>query len=57
MSDINKLKFLLSCEGKLNHYVAKYCKFAVNMRNEKLKNLKYILISALIKVPPVMPVP
>ena len=38
MSDINKLKYLLSCEDKLIQDVAKYCKSAINVRNKKLKN-------------------
>ena len=38
MSDMNKLIYLLSCEGKLIQDVAKYCKSAMDVRNEKLKN-------------------
>ena len=35
---MNKLIYLLSCEGKLIQDVAKYCKSAMDIRNEKLKN-------------------
>ena len=39
MSDfLNKLIYLLSCEAKLTQDNSKYCKSAMDVRNEKLKN-------------------